>query len=151
MLKKENKYTSLEYTIASGDPFVKSLTRNMSADKQKAVWRRYAQIVLRNRNYGRTARVASEYIKTKESEPAMKKTAISNKLLGAAVNKAGKMHKIYEGMAEDLYTSLHRTPTFLHNPQQMLKDMHKYDQRGLKKHEQMISFRNELDKRLTNV
>jgi hypothetical protein len=65
--KKENKYTSLEYTIASGDPLVKALTRNMAVDKQKAVWKRYAQIVLRNRNYGRSAKVPGEYIKNKES------------------------------------------------------------------------------------
>jgi hypothetical protein len=44
-MPKENKYTSLEYTIASGDPFVRALTKNIPTDKQKAVWRRYAQIV----------------------------------------------------------------------------------------------------------
>jgi hypothetical protein len=61
--RKQNKYTSLEYTVASGNPFVKALTRNMPVDKQKAVWRRYAQIVMRNRNYGRKGNVAGEYIK----------------------------------------------------------------------------------------
>jgi hypothetical protein len=65
---KENKYTSLEYTITSGDPMIKAITARMSPDKQKAVWHRYAQIVLRNRNYGRKGKIADEFIRTKVKE-----------------------------------------------------------------------------------
>jgi hypothetical protein len=66
MANKENKYTSLEYTIASQDPMVRALTRRMAPEAQKKVWKRYAQIVLRNRNYGRKGQVAGEYVKTKD-------------------------------------------------------------------------------------
>ena len=68
MKKKENKYTSLEYIVASGDPMVRALTRGLPPSQQKSIWRRYAQVVLRNRNYGRKNKVAGDYIKTKERE-----------------------------------------------------------------------------------
>ena len=66
--KKENNYTSLEYIIASGDPMVRALAKDLSPNQQKSMWRRYAQVVLRNRNYGRKNKVAGDYIKTKERE-----------------------------------------------------------------------------------
>lgn len=68
MPKKENNFTSLEYIIASGDPMVRALTKRLSPNQQKSMWRRYAQVVLRNRNYGRKNKVAGDYIKTKERE-----------------------------------------------------------------------------------
>jgi hypothetical protein len=66
--KKENKYTSLEYIVASGDPMVRAITRGLPPNQQRSIWRRYAQVVLRNRNYGRKNKVAGDYIKTKERE-----------------------------------------------------------------------------------
>ena len=66
--KKEVPYTSLEYIVASGDPMVRALTRGLPPSQQKSIWRRYAQVVLRNRNYGRKNKIAGEYIKTKERE-----------------------------------------------------------------------------------
>ena len=68
MKKKENPYTSLEYIVASGDPMVKALTKGLPPDQQRSIWRRYAQVVLRNRNYGRKNKVAGDYIKTKVRE-----------------------------------------------------------------------------------
>lgn len=62
------KVPDIEQIIAAGDPYVRAVTKNMPIDRQKAVWRRYANIVLRNRNYGRPNRVAGEYIRTKERE-----------------------------------------------------------------------------------
>jgi hypothetical protein len=68
MPNKDIKPTSLEYTIASNSPFVRALTKRMSPEQTKAVWRRYAQIVLRNRNYGRRGEVPGDYIRTKIRE-----------------------------------------------------------------------------------
>jgi hypothetical protein len=58
----------IEQIVAAGDPYVRAVTRNMPVDRQKAVWRRYALIVLRHHNYGRPNRVAGEYVRTRMRE-----------------------------------------------------------------------------------
>jgi Family of unknown function (DUF5662) len=65
---EKNTYTDLERIIASGDPMVRAITKGMPPEAQRSVWRRYAQVVLRNRNYGRKSKVAGDYIKTKVRE-----------------------------------------------------------------------------------
>ena len=51
--------------VASLDPMIQAMAKNMDPAKQKTMWKRYAEIVLEKRNYGRRGRVADEYIKTK--------------------------------------------------------------------------------------
>jgi hypothetical protein len=57
-------HVPMSMVVASLDPAVLAVSRNVDPAKQKKMWERYARIVLENRNYGRKGRVAGEYIKT---------------------------------------------------------------------------------------
>ena len=58
-------HVPMSQVVASLDPMIQAMAKNMDPAKQKTMWKRYAEIVLEKRNYGRRGRVADEYIKTK--------------------------------------------------------------------------------------
>lgn len=58
-------HVPMTQVVASLDPMIQAIAKNMDPAKQKTMWKRYAEIVLEKRNYGRRGRVADEYIKTK--------------------------------------------------------------------------------------